>query len=147
MAKRSKSHRRRRHTKRRRTMRGGNPANVGSYNLGNRSLQAGEQFALMHQAQHGGAAPLSAMNERFLSGPEATIARTAQIDAQFAQIQGLKDQAGGRRHRRSRGKKSHRRSRKMRGGSYALTPANVDWTEAVKVPQGVNPQFATFQMT
>ena len=128
-------------------MRGGNPANVGSYNLGNRSLAAGQQFAQMHLGQHGGSAPLSVMGAPFLSSADATIARTAQIDAQIAQIQGLKDQSGGRRRRAGRkGKKTHRRSRKMRGGSYVLTPAEIGWKEAVSVPQGVNPQFATFKM-
>ena len=54
-------------------------------------------------------------------------------------------QAGGRRRRRGKkGKKTHRRSRKMRGGAMVLTPAEVGWKESVAVPQGVNPQFISW---
>jgi hypothetical protein len=99
----------------------------------------------MHQGQHGGAANLSSMGQPLLSPQEAVLARTEAINQQFAQIAGMKDQAGGRRGRRGRKpRKTHRRSRKMRGGAMSLSPADVAWLEAVKVPQGVNPQFASW---
>ncbi len=169
MAKHRKSHRRstkRRHSRRKtHRMRGGatdlSPANVGSFTLGGKDLPQGGQFLQMHVGQHGGAntfpnvlrntlqmggaAPLSTMGQPLLTGPQTIAARTDVINQQFAQIAGMKDQAGGRRRRRGRkGKKTHRRSRKMRGGSLVLTPAEVGWKEAVAVPQGVNPQFASW---
>ncbi len=152
-------------------MRGGafdlQPAPYGSNALGGLDLPQGQQFMQMHPGQHGGAnnknksntmgwaptiqaggaAPLNTVGVPFLNGQEAVAARTAALDAQLAQTANLKDpgQAGGRRRRRGRkGKKTHRRSRKMRGGALVLTPAEVAWKEAIAVPQGVNPQFASW---
>ncbi len=130
-------------------MRGGSPAlspaNYGSNALGGLDLPQGKQFALMHQGQHGGAAPVSATGQPMLPTELQSSARVAETFAQYQQIAGLTDQAGGRRRRRGRkGKKTHRRSRKMRGGALVLTPAEVAWKEAIAVPQGVNPQFASW---
>lgn len=150
MVKHRKTHRRR-HAKRRTTrrMRGGynrlSPADYGSYNLGGKDLPQGQQFASMHIGQHGGAAPLAVMGQPFLSQGEAAIARTNVLDLQLAQTAGMSDQSGGRRRRRkSKGKKTHRRSRNMYGGAYVANPAQVDWQEAIGIPKGVNPQFASF---
>lgn len=173
MAKHRKSHRRR-HTKRaRRThrrMRGGgspalSPAPYGSNALGGLDLNQGKQFALMHQGQHGGAnknknatptggwavpiqmggaASLESLDKPMLPPELLGSARVAETFAQYDQIRGLTDQAGGRRRRRGCKSRKMRRSRKMRGGALVLTPAEVGWKEAVSVPQGVNPQFATW---
>ena len=150
MAKHRKSHRRRRHTKRRSTRRmmyGGSPANVGSYGMDNLSLPAGKQYLDMHRAQHGGAASLATMGMPLIPEDMNGTARVASTYAQMAQIRGLSDLSGGRRRRRGRkGKKTMRRSRsrKMRGGALMLSPAEVAWKEAISVPQGVNPQFASW---
>ncbi len=167
MAKHRKSHRRRStkrsHSRRRtRRMRGGSPANVGSYDLGSKDLAAGSQFLGMHKDQHGGgantlpnmlrntlqmggAAPLNTLGQPLIPASLNDSARVAATYAQYGQIAGMKDQAGGRRRGR-KGKKSRkmRRSRKMRGGAYSLSPAEVAWKEAISVPQGVNPQFSSW---
>jgi hypothetical protein len=82
-------------------------------------------------------------------------ARTDATFTQYGQIAGLKDadQAGGRRRRRRGSRKARksrkakksrksRKSRKQRGG--AMSPAPVNWSEAVSVPTGVNPQFKSW---
>jgi hypothetical protein len=161
--KRRSTHRRRSH----RMMYGGgatdiNPANVGSFALGSKDLAAGQQYLDMHRAQHGGgsplnaimnlargqmggAAPLNTMGQSLIPSTMNDSARVSETYAQYGQIAGMKDQSGGRRRRRGRkGKKTHRRSRKMRGGALMLTPAEVGWKEAIDVPQGVNPQFASW---
>ena len=156
-------------------MYGGNPANVGSYALGGKDLPQGNQFLQMHEGQHGGgntfpnmlrnaiqmggAAPLDTMGQPLIPASLNDSARVAATFAQYGQIAGMKDQAGGRRRRRGRkGKKTHRRSgsasagsvrasrrsRKMRGGAMGLSPAEISWKEAIAVPQGVNPQFASW---
>ncbi len=126
-------------------MYGGSPANVGMNNMGNLSLQAGNQFLDMHRAQHGGAALISATGMPLIPANMNDTARVASTYAQMAQINGLSDLKGGRRRRRKgKGKKTMRRSRKMRGGALMLSPAEVDWKEAISVPQGVNPQFASW---
>jgi hypothetical protein len=148
MAKHRKSHRRRSTKKSRRTRRrmmyGGNPANVGSYALGAKDLPQGNQFLQMHQGQHGGAAPLSVMGQSLIPPSLNDSARVAATYAQYGQIANMKDQTGGRRRRRGKKSRKTRRSRKMRGGAYALSPAEVAWKEAISVPQGVNPQFASW---
>jgi hypothetical protein len=173
MAKHRKSLRRRstkksRSTRRRsRMLYGGSPANVGIFALGSKDLPQGNQFLDMHRDQHGGAnanlpkmlrnalqmggaAPLDTMGQPLLPSSLYDNARVAATYAQYGQIAGMKDQAGGRRRRAKgrKGKKTHRRSvrrsRKMRGGAMDLTPAEIDWKEAIGIPQGVNPQFASW---
>lgn len=115
--------------------------------MGNRSLPAGMQFLQMHQGQHGGAASLDTMGQPLIPATMNDSARVSSTYAALAQTAGMKDQAGGRRRRRCagrKGKKTMRRSRKMRGGALALTPAEVAWKEAIAIPQGVNPQFASW---
>ena len=128
-------------------MYGGSPENVGRYGMGNLSLPAGKQFLDMHRAQHGGAASLSTMGMPLIPADMTGAARVAPTYAAYEQIAGLKDLSGGRRRRRKgKGKKTMRRSRsrKMRGGALMLSPAEVAWKEAISVPQGVNPQFASW---
>jgi len=142
-------------------MRGGSPANVGSYALGGKDLPQGSQFLGMHVGQHGGAnanlpnklrnalqmggaAPLDTMGQPLLPSSLYDNARVAATYAQYGQIAGMKDQAGGRRRKGRKGKKTQRRSRKMRGGAMGLTPAEISWKEAIGIPQGVNPQFASW---
>ncbi len=148
-------------------MYGGNPANVGSYALGSKDLSQGSQFLGMHRDQHGGAntlpnmmrnalqmggaAPLDTMGQPLIAPSMNDSARVAATYAQYGQIAGMKDQAGGRRRRRGRKGTTHRRSvrasrrsRKMRGGAMVLSPAEIAWKEAISVPQGVNPQFASW---
>ena len=163
MAKHRKSLRRRSTKKARRTrkrmMYGGSPANVG-YTVNPLSLPQGKQFLQMHEGQHGGsnatlpnklrnalqmggAAPLDTMGQPLLPSSLYDNARVAETYAQYGQIAGMKDQAGGRRRKGRKGT-THRRSRKMRGGFMALSPAEIAWKEAISVPQGVNPQFASW---
>jgi hypothetical protein len=107
------------------------------------SLPQGVQFAGMHVGQHGGAAPVGYTG--VLDDSLRASARTDATMVQYGQIAGMKDsdQAGGRRRRRRGGRKSRKgRRRSQRGG--ALSPAPVDWTEAVSVPSGVNPQFKSW---
>ncbi len=140
-----------------------NPGSVNSFALGGKDLSQGGQFLGMHVGQHGGAngtlpnmmrnmlqmggaAPLDSMGQPLIPSSLNDSARVASTFAQYGQISGMKDQSGGRRRRRGRKGTTHRRSRsrKMRGGGLVLTPAEVGWKESVAVPQGVNPQFASW---
>ncbi len=139
-----------------------NPGSVNSFALGGKDLSQGSQYLGMHKYQHGGgnatlpnmmrnmlqmggSAPLDVMGQPLIPASLNDSARVSGTYAALAQTAGMKDQAGGRRRRRGRkGKKTHRRSRKMRGGAMSLTPAEISWKEAITVPQGVNPQFASW---
>lgn len=102
------------------------------------SMAQGQQFAAIHANQHGGylnAGPFPGAITEPSVLPEAlhASARVAPLDAAIKEIQGLRDQDGGKRKNRKskksrKGKKNHRKgSRKTRrmyyGGSYDLANA------------------------
>jgi hypothetical protein len=124
------------------------------------SLGQGADYFKYHQGQHGGEAPLSSIGQGFLSADMAGPARTASIDHALNEIQGMKDQAGGRRRRKSKkqqyGKrrshytrksrckrKSHRRCR-HRGGSLGFAPLSSNsmlLDQAGYARAGLNPEW------
>ena len=87
------------------------------------NMAQGEQFANMHKAQHGGA--LEGASYPNSDGPllkDASLvasSRVLPLNQAHQEILGLKDQAGGRRHRSSRKSRKGRKGRKtrQRGGA------------------------------
>ena len=103
---------------------------IAPVNMGNpvmaQSLAQGQNFASYHLGQHGGVAdyPTSVSAGPFLSGSMASQAGVAGLDSKWAEIAGMRDQAGGKRrkHRKSsrktkKSKKSRKASKKSRKGS------------------------------
>jgi len=91
-----------------------NYANPGPMGL---SLAQGQQFAEFHKAQHGGAYgpyPGAVDQATVLPADLTAAARLLPLNAAFAQIRGMSDQAGGKRRR---GKKASRKARKSRKAS------------------------------
>ena len=98
------------------------------------SLAQGQQFDEMHKNQHGGGLdagpfPGAVMAPSVLPENLHASARVAPLDAAIKEIQGLKDQSGGRRKgrkaskksRKSRkGRKGRKGSRRQRGGAWAM---------------------------
>ena len=81
------------------------------------SLAQGQQFAGFHKNQHGGAYgpyPGAVDQATVLPADLTAAARLLPLNAAFAQIRGMSDQAGGKRRR---GKKASRKTRKHRKGS------------------------------
>ena len=191
MPKKSKSSRRassrnkRAHSRRTRRKRGGSDALEGApvkYSLAGSwpsrmSLGQGQDYFKYHVGQHGGSgysynhsgAPLDAIGDSRLSQGLRSHAMLDGLDGAFKDISGLKDQAGGRRRRRTRRKgkkhgkkrggkrgksrgKSHRKSRRSRrtrrrGGNlgYAPFPGKgmlLDSSTAY-AQAGLNPQWKT----
>jgi hypothetical protein len=129
----------RRNNMMRRMMYGGYESVPGSVN-GNsmasmraQSLAQGEQFAALHKNQHGGGLdagpfPGAVIAPSVLPENLHASARVAPLDAAIKEIQGLKDQSGGRRRRRGgkksrKGRKGRKGSRRQRGGTYSLENA------------------------
>jgi len=132
----------RKHTKRQRSQRrtrrhqGGAHALMGaplSDNLAgswSSKMSAGQggDFMKIHRGQHGGflaGAPVGVIGREGLPSSMQAAAMTASTMKAYADIQGLKDQAGGRRRRSKRTKRTKRtkrskrskHSKKQRGGS------------------------------
>jgi hypothetical protein len=95
------------------------------------SLGQGVQYAGFHSNQHGGNAPLSAITDSVLDQSLQGSARVLPLASALQEIQGMKDQAGGRRRkgrkasRKGKGRKASRRGngrkasrRMMYGGSH-----------------------------
>jgi len=114
------------------------------------SMNQGKQFLAMHANQHGGASvgyeggpfPGSVQDQSLLPGNLHASARVAPLDAAIREIQGMKDQGGGRRRgRKSRkGRKSGRKSRRHRkqgGGSYKLDSAADYNGPSMLLPSGL----------
>lgn len=105
----------------RNAMMGGGPAPVGDNSMAlpmQDSLRQGEQYANVHRAQHGGAAPYpEAVSGATLPSNMVAAARTGPLDIAIGQIQGMQD--GGRRRRRGsrKARKGRKGSRKARKGS------------------------------
>jgi len=89
------------------------PADVSSSLSGSgpsmQSLGQGVQYAGFHSNQHGGNAPLSAITDSVLDQSLQGSARVLPLASALQEIQGMKDQAGGRRRK---GRKASRRGRK-----------------------------------
>ena len=125
------ANRKNRGTRRNRKQRGGesSPAPVtgdSMASMAKMNMAQGEQFANMHKAQHGGA--LEGASYPNSDGPLLTSAdlvassRVLPLNQAHQEILGLKDQAGGRRRRRStrkgrKGRKGRKASRKGRKAS------------------------------
>lgn len=109
------------------------------------SLGQGVQYAGFHSNQHGGNAPLSAITDSVLDQSLQGSARVLPLASALQEIQGMKDQAGGRRRkgrkasrkgrkasRKGKGRKASRRGngrkasrRMMYGGSHAYQGADL----------------------
>lgn len=147
----SRKNQRRNRKNTRRNRRGGSYASEPAPFSGNsmagmqaQSLQQGQQFASYHDKQHGGGSilagpyPGAVGEESMLPAGLHASARVAPLDAAIREIQGLKDQAGGRRRGRKASKKSRKASKKSRkaskksrkvrrnrrGGAYSLENAS-----------------------
>ena len=87
------------------------------------SLAQGQQFAALHKNQHGGGLdagpfPGAVVEPSVLPENLHASARVAPLDAAIKEIQGLKDQSGGKRGgKKRRGSKKSRKSRKARKAS------------------------------
>ena len=109
--------RKRRHRKRGGSNAVGAPTN---YSLSNdwasrMSLGQGADFFKYHQGQHGGQAPLSAIDGSMLDPSLRASAHLAGLDKAYADIAGLHD-GGRRRSKRSKQSKRSKRSKKSKGG-------------------------------
>jgi hypothetical protein len=137
---RKRATRKRRHRKRGGSHALGAPTN---YSLSNdwasrMSLGQGADFFKYHQGQHGGQAPMSAIDGSMLDPSLRGSAHLAGLDKAYADIAGMHD--GGRRRTRSKkggkrskkggkrskkgGKRSrrHRRTHRSRGGNMGYAP-------------------------
>ena len=125
----SRKNQRRNRRNTRRNRRGGSYASEPAPFSGNsmagmqaQSLQQGQQFASYHDKQHGGGSilagpyPGAVGEESMLPAGLHASARVAPLDAAIREIQGLKDQSGGRRGRKA-SKKSRKASKKSRKAS------------------------------
>lgn len=117
----SRHHSRRRHTRRRggdmNAVRGApvNYALAGDWSS-RMSLGQGGDFFKYHQGQHGGEAPVGSIGKLLIDPSMQGPAMTAGTFKAYADIAGLKDQAGGkrRRHRKSSKKSKKSKSRKSK---------------------------------
>jgi hypothetical protein len=161
-----KTHRRRTHRRR------GGMAPVGYHLSGSwpsrMSLGQGADYFKYHEGQHGGALSYGRFPEAVMDpGLPAALrgpAHIGGIDKAIADVAGLKDQAGGKRRRKSHRKahkKSHRKSRhskrhsrkhrrshrRRRGGSlgYAPFPSSGMLLNSPKeyAQAGLNPEWKT----
>jgi hypothetical protein len=133
------------------------------------SLGQGADYFKYHEGQHGGALAMSKFPEAVMdSGLPAAMrgpAHIGGIDKAFADIAGLKDQAGGKRrrsykrslkHRKSHKKshrkhskshKKHRKTHRRRGGAlgYAPFPSQGMLLSSPKqyAEAGLNPEWKT----
>jgi hypothetical protein len=126
------------------------------------SLAQGKDYENIHMGQHGGAyVPMSGAPVGDTGVLDASLRATARIgptDGAFQAIQGMSDQAGGRRRsrrsrrsksRRSKSSRSKRSRRSMRGGFSAnLRPGNASAPGTLLPPSmesravgGMNPEW------
>ena len=117
------------------------------------SLAQGKQFLQMHTNQHGGASvgyeggpfPGSVQDQTLLPSNLHASARIAPLDAALHEIQGMKDQGGGRRrnrkasrkNRKNRKSRKNRKNRKQGGGSYKLDTAADYNGPSMLLPSGL----------
>lgn len=114
----------------------GSPSGNTMASMQAQSLAQGQQFAALHKNQHGGGLdagpfPGAVVAPSVLPENLHASARVAPLDAAIKEIQGLKDQSGGRRKRRGgkksrksrKGRKGRKASRKQRGGVWSMDNA------------------------
>ena len=117
------------------------------------SLSQGNQFGALTKNMHGGMGtyPSSVLSSSLPQNLQAS-ARLLDLNDKYAAIAGMKDQAGGRRRRKSRkGRKASRKNRKsrrksMRGGANPLGYASTDspgmlLDAAATARAGLNPEW------
>ena len=80
------------------------------------SLGQGTDFFQYHKGQHGGSAPLSAIEHSMLPSNLRAAAHIGGLDAAIDYSRQFKDQAGGRRTRRKHGSRRHHHSRRCHHG-------------------------------
>jgi len=133
--------------KNRRRQRGGvAPLNYSMGEMTQQSFAQGRQFAEIHKAQHGGAAgfeggpyPGSVGGTGMLPSGLVASSRVGPLNSAIAEIQGMKDQGGGRRrHRRSR-----RHGRRHRGGSYKMDTAAPYGSPSMLLPSSLEAKALT----
>ena len=96
---------------------------IAPVNMGNpvmaQSLAQGQNFASYHLGQHGGVAdyPTSVSAGPFLSGSMASQAGVAGLDSKWAEIAGMRDQAGGKRRKHRKSSRKTKKSKKSREAS------------------------------
>lgn len=108
------------------------------------SLAQGQQFEALHKNQHGGGLdagpfPGAVVAPSVLPENLHVSARVAPLDAAIKEIQGLKDQSGGRRRgkksRKTRkGRKGRKGRRGMKGGAW-----NMENAQSVNAPGMILP--------
>ena len=76
----------------------------------------GQDYFKYHQGQHGGEAGVNEWDKPFLEGSMGAASMTGSIDRALSEIQGMRDQAGGRR------RSKRRRHRRKRGGALSFAP-------------------------
>jgi len=122
----------------RRAMRGGwqalSPASINDTSMDgpkNMSSQQGQEYAALHEGQHGGGAALQgapAFESQTLPSNMVDAARVGSTLHSFAAIRGMQD-GGRRRGKKSRSKKSRKsrgRRRRRQGGGAHMNPADAD---------------------
>ena len=129
-----RAHRSKRHTRRR----GGSHALHGSpvgYSLAGdwssqRSMGQGADYMNRHAGQHGGAllhgAPVSMIAGSVLPAHLQGSAHVAGSFAALQEVAHLRDQAGGKRSKRSKRSRGGKRSKRSRGGALMGAPLNAD---------------------
>jgi hypothetical protein len=151
----------RRNNMMRRMMYGGYESVPGSVNgnsmasMTSQSLAQGNQFAALHKNQHGGGLdagpfPGAVMAPSVLPENLHASARVAPLDAAIKEIQGLKDQSGGKRSgkkgrkgsKKSRkasrkGRKGRKGSRRQRGGAWNMENAQSVNAPGLILPAGL----------
>ena len=179
---RNRSNRKNRKGSRMNRMYGGDPASVNDTSMAmsqKDSFAQGEQFAGIHKDQHGGAgiqlvgggAGIQLVGGGLGSYPDSVVASTLPSDLNasarigplnqaIAAIQGMKDQAGGRRNRNNRKNRSNRktnrknrsnrnnrknrsnrnRSCRQNGGGELFRGAPVVTNSAMLLPPGLEKQ-------
>lgn len=127
------------------------PLNYSMGEMTQQSLAQGNQFAEIHKAQHGGAAgfeggpyPGSVGGDGMLPSGLVASSRVGPLNSAIAEIQGMKDQGGGRRRRgHGRGRHSRRHGRRHRGGSYKMDTAAPYGSPSMLLPSSLEAKALT----
>lgn len=122
------------------------PLNYSMGEMTQQSLAQGNQFAEIHKAQHGGAAgfeggpyPGSVGGDGMLPSGLVASSRVGPLNSAIAEIQGMKDQGGGRRRPRH----SRRHGRRHRGGSYKMDTAAPYGSPSMLLPSSLEAKALT----
>lgn len=124
------------------------PLNYSMGEMTQQSLAQGNQFAEIHKAQHGGAAgfeggpyPGSVGGVGMLPSGLVASSRVGPLNSAIAEIQGMKDQGGGRRRRRRSHR--HRHGRRHRGGSHKMDTAAPYGSPSMLLPSSLEAKALT----